>query len=75
MKVVIGGKYRHFKGNIYTVIGIARHSETMEDMVVYRAEYGDYGLWVRPLQMFEESVERNGEIFPRFELIETDSSK
>ena len=75
MSVVIGGKYRHFKGNLYTVIGIARHSESMEDMVVYRAEYGDFGLWVRPLAMFEETLERNGEILPRFELIEDASPK
>jgi hypothetical protein len=47
----------------------------MEDMVVYRAEYGDFGLWVRPLAMFEETVERNGKILPRFELIESDSPK
>lgn len=75
MSVVIGGRYRHFKGNLYTVIGIAKHSESMEDMVVYRAEYGDFGLWVRPLAMFEETLERNGEILPRFELIEDESPK
>ena len=70
MSVVIGGTYRHFKGNCYTVLGIAKHSETMEEMVVYRAEYGEKGLWVRPLAMFEEMVEREGKTFPRFTLIQ-----
>ncbi len=64
--VQIGGRYRHYKGNEYTVIGIARHSETLEDMVVYRAEYGDGGLWVRPLSMFTETVTVNGQTIPRF---------
>ena len=67
--VRIGGRYRHYKGNEYTVIGIARHSETLEEMVVYRAEYGDGGLWVRPLSMFTESVTVNGQVLPRFALI------
>ena len=64
--VRIGGRYRHYKGNEYTVIGIARHSETLEEMVVYRAEYGDGGLWVRPMSMFTESVTVNGRTVPRF---------
>ena len=66
MSVVAGGIYRHYKGNLYTVIGVAKHSETLEEMVVYRAEYGEHGLWVRPRAMFEETVEVNGETVPRF---------
>lgn len=60
------GKYRHFKGNEYEVIGIARHSETLEEMVVYRALYGEGGLWVRPAEMWNETVEREGKTFLRF---------
>ena len=60
------GKYRHFKGNEYEVIGIASHSETMEPMVVYRALYGEKGLWVRPLSMWNEIVDRDGYHGPRF---------
>lgn len=67
------GKYRHFKGNEYQVIGTARHSETMELMVVYRALYGDYGLWVRPASMWNETVTRDGKTFQRFTLIDEDS--
>ena len=66
LPVRIGGRYRHYKGNEYTVIGIARHSETLEEMVIYRAEYGDGGLWARPLSMFTESVTVNGQVIPRF---------
>lgn len=64
------GRYRHFKGNEYEVVGIARHSETMEDMVVYRALYGDGGLWVRPAAMWAETVERDGYVGSRFTLVE-----
>ena len=64
------GKYRHFKGNEYEVIGIAKHSETLEKMVIYRALYGDGGMWVRPAEMWEETVERDGQIFKRFTYIE-----
>jgi hypothetical protein len=60
------GRYRHYKGNDYDVIGIARHSETEEEMVVYRKLYGDHSLWVRPLTMFREQVEINGRLVPRF---------
>lgn len=60
------GRYRHFKGNEYEVIGVARHSETLEDMVVYRALYGDGGLWVRPAAMWSETVEKGGYRGPRF---------
>ena len=61
------GRYRHFKGNEYEVIGIARHSETEEPVVVYRALYGDGGLWVRPARMWREKVERDGKTSVRFE--------
>ena len=64
------GKYRHFKGNEYEVIGIAKNSETLEETVVYRALYGDGGLWVRPASMWNEIVERDGKRFKRFTLIE-----
>lgn len=64
------GKYRHFKGNEYEVIGIAKHSETMEDMVVYRALYEDGGMWVRPASMWNETIERDGKTFKRFRFIE-----
>lgn len=64
------GRYRHFKGNEYEVLGTAKHSETMEDLVVYRALYGEGGLWVRPAAMWDEIVERDGEAFQRFTLIE-----
>ena len=63
------GRYRHFKGNEYEVIGLARHSETQEVMVVYRALYGDFGLWVRPARMWNETVERDGKTFRRFTYI------
>lgn len=67
--MIQAGVYRHYKGNAYQVIGIAKHTETEEDVVVYRALYGAFGLWVRPLDMFCEKVEIGGEIVPRFELI------
>ena len=60
------GRYRHFKGGEYEVIGVARHSETMEELVVYRALYGERGLWVRPAAMWTETVERDGKRFQRF---------
>lgn len=60
------GKYRHFKGNKYQVLGVAKHSETLEPMVVYKALYGDGGLWVRPAAMWFEHVEKNGYSGPRF---------
>ena len=63
------GRYRHFKGNEYEVIGLARHSETQEEMVVYRALYGDFSLWVRPARMWNETVERDGKTFRRFTYI------
>ena len=60
------GRWRHFKGNEYQVLGLARHSETLEDMVVYRALYGEGGLWVRPAAMWSEPVEHDGVTEPRF---------
>jgi len=63
------GKYRHYKNNEYEVIGIAHHSETLEELVVYRALYGEHDLWVRPLGMFMEDVEVDGKKMPRFEYI------
>ena len=60
------GKYRHFKGNEYRVLGMARHSETMEEMVVYQALYGEHGIWVRPAHMWNETVDRDGYCGPRF---------
>ena len=63
------GKYRHFKGMEYEVIGIARHSETEEPLVVYRALYGEGGLWVRPLAMWNEQVDRDDYHGPRFTYI------
>jgi len=63
------GKYRHFKGNEYEVIGIAKHSETLEEMVIYKALYGDGGYWVRPASMWNETVERDGKMVKRFTYI------
>ncbi len=63
------GRYRHYKGNEYTVLGVVRHSETLEELVLYRQEYGDHGLWVRPKEMFSETVEVNGQDVPRFQFI------
>ena len=66
------GRYRHHKGKDYDVIGVARHSETEEPLVVYRCLYGDYSLWVRPLAMFRETVEVAGEQVPRFARVDAD---
>ena len=63
------GKYRHFKGNEYEVIAIAKHSETLEEMVVYKALYGDGGYWVRPASMWNETVIKDGKTFKRFEFL------
>ena len=64
------GRYRHYKGNDYEVIGVARHSETEEELVVYRKLYGDGSLWVRPLAMFTEKVLVDGRQIPRFTWVE-----
>ncbi len=63
------GIYRHFKGNEYRLLCVARHSETLEPMVVYQALYGDKGVWVRPLSMWDETVERDGTVYKRFTYI------
>ena len=63
------GRYRHFKGGEYELLFTATHSETMEPMVVYRALYGERGVWVRPAAMWEETVERDGRSMPRFTYI------
>lgn len=63
------GRYRHYKGNEYVVIGVARHSETDEELVVYRPDYGEHGLWVRPKDMFLETVTVDGTDVPRFDFI------
>lgn len=64
--VVEPGRYRHYKGNEYEVVGMVRHSETLEWMVLYRALYGEHGLWVRPAAMFAEDVTIDGKTQPRF---------
>jgi hypothetical protein len=64
------GRYRHYKGHEYEVLGVARHSETEEEYVVYRALYGDRGLWIRPTAMFEELIVLEGRHVPRFEPLE-----
>ena len=64
------GKYRHFKGNLYELIGVASNSETLEPMVVYRALYGEGGLWVRPAAMWTETVQREDYCGPRFVYLE-----
>lgn len=60
------GEYEHYKGKKYEVLGVAQHSETLEQLVVYKKLYDDFGLWVRPLSMFIENVEVNGKTVPRF---------
>ncbi|PRB82181.1 DUF1653 domain-containing protein [Pseudomonas sp. MYb185] len=66
------GRYRHYKGRDYQVIDVARHSETGEQLVVYRTLYGDFDLWVRPLDMFTEEIEVGGKTHPRFTFISED---
>jgi len=69
------GRYRHYKGNEYTVIGTARHSETLEEMVLYRQEYGEHGLWVRPKPMFSETVKVDGQDVARFQPLASSSEQ
>ena len=69
-KDLVGREFRHFKGGHYRIEGFARDSETLEEMVVYRALDGEHGLWVRPAKMFFETVEREGKKMKRFELVE-----
>ena len=79
MNDVRKGRYQHYKGKFYEVIGYARHSETMEELVVYRAlydsEFGRNALWVRPKEMFLEKVEKEGRRVPRFRWVEEDAEK
>lgn len=75
MSDVLTGRYRHYKGNEYTVLGVARHSETEEELVVYRQEYEPRALWVRPKAMFCETVEVAGEVVPRFRYLGDKSSE
>ncbi len=70
MEYIKKGRYRHFKGNEYEVLYIAKHSETQELMVVYRALYGDYSVWVRPASMWNETVELDGKAHKRFTYLE-----
>jgi hypothetical protein len=67
--------YKHFKGNIYRVLHIAKHSETLEDMVVYQAMYGKRGIWVRPKAMFEEVIERDSQTYIRFSPISAEEAE
>ncbi len=69
MTTIIPGLYQHYSGNYYNVMGLCRHSESLEIMVVYQALYGDYRLWVRPIDLFLSTVEDNGETQPRFKFI------
>lgn len=67
--IIINGTYRHFKGNEYKVLYLAKHSETQEDMVVYQALYGNHAIWVRPVDMFLEYVVRDGKTYERFSYV------
>lgn len=69
MQEIKPGRYRHFKGNEYEVLGVGKHSETLEEYVIYRALYGEGGLWVRPASMWNETVERDGKTYKRFTYI------
>lgn len=69
------GRYRHFKGNEYQVLDIAKHSETGEELVIYRCLYGNYDLWARPVDMFCEQVEHEGKRVARFSLLEANEDK
>ena len=74
MSEIRPGRYRHYKGNEYTVLGVARQSETLEELVVYRQEYGERGLWVRPAAMFAETVLVDGKTVPRFAALGDETS-
>lgn len=69
-EIQINKKYRHFKGNEYLVLYLAKHSETSEEFVVYKQLYGDGGVWIRPLDMFLETIERDGKVMERFQEVE-----
>ena len=68
--IVSGNLYEHYKGQLYKIIGVARHSETLEELVVYQALYGEGGLWVRPVTMFTETIVMNGQLKPRFNRVQ-----
>ena len=68
-QIIPQGIYQHYKGNLYQVLHTAKHSETEESLVVYRCLYGEYGVWVRPLSMFAETLTHDGKQVPRFKLI------
>lgn len=65
------GIYKHYKGNLYEVVATATHSESLEKLVIYKALYGEYGIWARPLKMFTENVVIDGKPLPRFEFFST----
>ena len=69
------GRYRHYKGNEYTVLGVVQHSESLEELVLYRQEYGNHGLWVRPKEMFFETVKIDGQNVLRFQLLGTEQTE
>ena len=75
MEEILPGRYRHFKGNEYEMLYLAKHSETLEPMVVYRALYGERGIWVRPAHMWNETVERDGKTYKRFTFIGSQSER
>ncbi len=75
VRALIPGRYRHFKGGAYELLGVARHSETLAPMAVYRALYGEGGLWVRPAEMWLETVERDGQTVPRFRRIDAEEGQ
>lgn len=70
MQQIVRGKYQHFKGNFYEVLYLGKHSETLEDVVIYKALYGDGGIWVRPAKMWNEMVVAGGKSVSRFTLVE-----
>lgn len=70
MPLLVPGRYRHYKGNLYQVLGLGTHSESLEKLVVYKALYGDGAVWIRPASMFFETVEHEGYEMPRFALEE-----